>query len=213
MAVGKKKRIKVIVILLLLFMFLAVVIHLIRGHSGDETDGQAGGGFTKEEKEGRHPLLLQCDKRWGNVSYGGERMELSGCAPTCISMVALSLAGNETATPDKVAQYAEQKGYYESGRGTSWSFMTEGAKHFGVRGTEISLNRNTVLDELRAGHMIVCSMRPGDFTKTGHFVVMAEEREGKIVINDPNSKKRSSVLWDYETLEGQIKNLWSFCEG
>ena len=33
---------------------------------------------------------------------------------------------------------------------------------------------------------------------------------GSKVVNDPNSKSRSKILWDYDTLEGQIKNLWGF---
>ena len=32
----------------------------------------------------------------------------------------------------------------------------------------------------------------------------------KFVSHDPNSKKRSEKLWDYEILESQINNLWSF---
>ena len=53
-------------------------------------------------------------------------------------------------------------------------------------------------------------MRPGDFTTTGHFIVLAGVEDGKIRVNDPNSVKRSEELWDYETLEYQINNLWAY---
>ena len=53
-------------------------------------------------------------------------------------------------------------------------------------------------------------MRPGDFTTQGHFIVLVGGEDGKIIVNDPNSKERSSLLWEYDTLAGQIKNLWVF---
>ncbi len=43
-----------------------------------------------------------------------------------------------------------------------------------------------------------------------NFNVLSKIENGKIKVNDPNSKKRSSMLWDYERLAPQIKNLWSF---
>ena len=53
-------------------------------------------------------------------------------------------------------------------------------------------------------------MRKGDFTTTGHFIVLVGIEDGKIKVNDPNSKERSNLLWDYERLEYQIKTLWEF---
>ena len=53
-------------------------------------------------------------------------------------------------------------------------------------------------------------MRRGDFTTTGHFIVLVGMKDGKICVYDYDSKKRSKKLWDYETLESQINNLWSF---
>ena len=52
-------------------------------------------------------------------------------------------------------------------------------------------------------------MRPGDFTTTGHFILLVGTEDGKIQVRDPNSTKRSEQLWDYETLEYQINNLWA----
>lgn len=175
-----------------------------------ERTESAQGGFTEEEKEAQLPLLLQWDKRWGYVSYGNSCIGLSGCAPTCLSMVVLALTGNENATPDAIAAYAWQEGFYTEGTGTSWSFLTEGAAHWGVIGQEISLCRETVMGQLSAGNPIICSMRPGDFTTAGHFIVLAGVEDGKIRVNDPNSRARSSKLWEYDTLEGQVKNLWAY---
>lgn len=170
----------------------------------------ATGGFTQEELDADFPLLIQWDKRWGYASYGSSNIAISGCAPTCLSMVVLALTGNPDATPDQVAAYAESAGYYQAGTGTSWSLMTEGCEHFGIHGTELSLDESVIRRHLQNGEPIICSMRPGDFTTSGHFIVLMGEADGRIRVCDPNSRERSEVLWDYQTLEPQIKNLWAF---
>ncbi|MGN0415407.1 MAG: C39 family peptidase [Agathobacter sp.] len=169
------------------------------------------GGFTRAERKEKLPLLIQWDERWGYAPYGNSNVGLSGCAPTCLSMVVLALTGDTLATPDQIAAFAAEHGYYEENTGTSWSFFTQGCEHFGVHGQEISLDEGVIRKHLQQGEPVVCSMRPGDFTSGGHFIVLAGESEdGRIIVHDPNSRKRSKVLWDYETLEPQIKNLWSF---
>src|SRR5699024_8288634 len=100
--------------------------------------------------------------------------------------------------------------YYAGDSGTSWTLMTEGAAHFGICGVELGLDESAVFSELEAGHPIICSMRPGDFTTTGHFIVLTGVEDGKIRVNDPNSRKRSEKLWDYSRLEYQINNLWVY---
>ncbi|MCM1283958.1 MAG: C39 family peptidase [Muribaculaceae bacterium] len=174
------------------------------------SDGQAHGAVTDKELAEAVPLFLQWDSRWGYASYGDSSIALSGCAPTCLSMVIVGLTGNAGATPAAVAEYAWSEGYYLEGTGTSWAIMTEGCKHFGVVGTELALDESVVRRHLQNGEPIICSMRPGDFTTGGHFIVLTEIREDGIVVHDPNSEKRSGVLWSYDTLAGQIKNLWGF---
>lgn len=172
---------------------------------------EAAGGFTRGEKKEKFPLLIQWDKRWGYAPYGSSNVGMSGCAPTCLSMVVLTLTKNTQATPDQIAAYAAEQGYYEENTGTSWSFFTEGAKHYKVIGQEISLDEQVISNHLKKGEPIICSMRPGDFTSGGHFIVLVGiTEEGKIMVNDPNSRKRSKVLWEYQTLAPQIKNLWAF---
>ena len=166
--------------------------------------------IVEEAKSGEIPLLLQWDERWGYQNYGDGMLAVNGCGPTALSMVIVGLTGNKQATPYQVAQYAEQNGYYVEGVGSSWSMMTDIGSHFGIQGREISLDKDNIQTELESGHPIICAMRPGDFTTTGHFIVLTGMKDGKICVLDPNSKKRSEKLWDYETLEGQINNLWSF---
>lgn len=159
--------------------------------------------------KGEIPEVLQWDERWGYAKYSDNIIAINGCGPTAISMVAAGLTGDDSITPYKVAKYAAKNGYYVEGTGTSWSLMTEGCEHFGIQSRELVLDQNIIFSELEKGHPIICSMRPGDFTTTGHFIVLTKAKDGKIQVNDPNSRKRSK-LWEYDTLEGQINNLWVF---
>ena len=63
---------------------------------------------------------------------------------------------------------------------------------------------------LKKGQPIICIMGEGDFTITGHFIVLTGVEDGKIKVNDPNSKARSNLLWDYDRIAPQIRNLWTF---
>lgn len=175
-----------------------------------DSEPEAAGGFTKEELGEEFPLFTQWDRRWGYVPYGDSCIALSGCAPTCISMVSYALTKNETVTPDKVAEYAQENGYYKPGTGTAWSLMTDGCRAFGITGREVSLDRGAVFSHLENNEPVICSMRPGDFTTQGHFIVLTAVVDGKVAVHDPNSIARSQVLWDWSLLEPQIKNLWAF---
>lgn len=167
-------------------------------------------GFTRKELRQDFPLFLQWDRRWGYVSYGGSIIGLSGCGPTCLSMVLVSLTGNADMTPAKIARFSEEHGYYVEGSGTSWSLMTEGASALGLSARELSLDESVMKSSLDNGHPIICSMGPGDFTTQGHFILIYGYDTDGFFINDPNCISRSGQRWDFETLRGQIKNLWTY---
>ena len=73
---------------------------------------------------------------------------------------------------------------------------------------EIPLDVDRIIRNLEVGNPVVCIMGPGDFTSTGHFIVMTGYEDGKIKVNDPNSPDRSNMLWDYDVIKDQIRNLW-----
>lgn len=172
--------------------------------------GTVGGNRVTVSEIREVPLFLQYDENFGYALYGDNYLAINGCAPTSLAMVITYLTKRRDVTPVVVSEYAYQQGYYVPGVGTSWSLMTKGSQHFGVRGKEIALSKWVLYTELEKGHPVIASVRPGDFTTIGHFIVLAGIQEGKIKVNDPNSKERSHTLWDYERLEKQIKNLWAF---
>ena len=154
------------------------------------------------------PLLIQWDERWGYRQYAGEWMGLSGCGPTCLSMVCIYLLNDPAYTPKYVAEFAESNGYSVSGNGSAWTLISSGGKQLGLDVTEIPLDENRIIRNLEAGNPIICVMGPGDFTSTGHYIVLTGYDDGKVSVNDPNSYVRSERLWDLTSVMGQIRNLW-----
>lgn len=175
-----------------------------------DSDGSVTGGFNDAELQMTHPLLMQWDSRWGYYPYGESNIGLAGCGPVCLSMVIFSLTGNEDATPDKLADYSMKNGHYVAGVGTAWSLMTAAPTAYGVSSKALGLDESAMKQQLDQGGMIICAMRPGDFTTTGHFIVIYGYDKDGFLVNDPNSRERSGKTWSFSTLKGQIKNLWGF---
>ena len=163
----------------------------------------------EEAQKGVFPVLLQWDARWGAAPYAGSILALSGCGPTVLSVVACGLTGSDAWTPAAIAEWAQGWGY-ATASGTSWDLMRTGCEHFGVKAEELSLSETTVFRALEAGSPIICSVRPGDFTTTGHFIVLTGTEDGLVRLVDPNSPARSATLWEWDRLMPQIKNLWAY---
>ena len=154
------------------------------------------------------PLLLQWDERWGYTKYGSDMMGLTGCGPTCLSMVCIYLLKDPQYSPRFVADFAIDNGYCVPGNGSAWTLISKGGVTLGLDVTELPLDKNRIIRNLQAGNPIICIMGPGNFTTTGHFIVLTGYFDGKISVNDPNSPSRSNMLWDYEEIKDQIRNLW-----
>ena len=155
------------------------------------------------------PLFLQWDSRWGYMKYGSDVVGITGCGPVCLAMAGYYVTGGDEAfTPDKIVTFAADNGYYEAGYGSSWTLISEGGVKLGLDVTEIPLVKQRIADNLEVRNPIICSMRAGDFTTTGHYIVLTGWEDGKICVNDPNSRENSEKLWTYEEIEGQIRNLW-----
>lgn len=156
------------------------------------------------------PPLFQWDIRWADKIYGAGPMETTGCGPTCLSMVAMYLLQNTELTPAWMADFSTEQGFCVPGNGTSWSFMSEGASMLGLRVEELSVVESTIRVNLKEGNPIICIMGPGIFTDKGHFLVLTGWENGKIRLNDPNSRENSEKLWDYWEIESQIRGMWVY---
>ncbi len=164
--------------------------------------------LTEEASMDTVPLLIQWDERWGYEKYSGNFLAASGCGPTTLSMVVLYLTGNAEASPLAVAEYSKEAGYSVDGSGSAWALINEGCRHYGVRAKSMSVDEEKMKAQLDAGNLIVVNVGPGDFTDTGHFMVITGYDDEGFSINDPNSIVRSGQRWSFETLSSQIRAAW-----
>lgn len=173
--------------------------------------GEEDASYSYEIMQGTMPHLLQWDKRWGYQAYGDDMLAINGCAPVCLAMVSAQLTGNPDNTPTAIAQMSEAQGYFQPGTGTSWQLLGEGCAPLGFTGREIPLAEASMKNALESGQPIICSVRPGDFTTAGHFIVVCGVAEnGDFLVKDPNSIENTGKTWSYEVLSPQIKNLWAY---
>lgn len=163
-----------------------------------------------EWAQGVMPKLYQTDSAWRNHPYANEDFGESGCGPTCLAMVYIYVTGDTQLSPTDFADRAT-RGDYVSSEGTSWSFMSEGAMSLGLAVRETALDEATIAESLSAGHPIICTMGPGDFTSIGHFIVIAGmDESGNLIVHDPNSKERTERTWDASTILEQYRNAWIY---
>lgn len=163
-----------------------------------------------ELKKGEFPQLLQWDERWGYAPYGTSVVAVCGCGPTCLSMVLSGFTGDASLTPAWLAEYGTNHGYITEQNDTRWVFMTEACREWGITCREKMLDEEEVKQELKAGNPIICSVGPGDFTKIGHFIVLAGYEDGKVIVHDPFSQINSDKRWVYNNFKDQIKCMWTY---
>ena len=163
--------------------------------------------FAYDRSEGV-PLMMQWDPRWGYEKYGSDVVGITGCGPVCLAMAGYYVTGDESFNPSDMVAFAKQNGYYSSGNGSSWTLISEGGVKLGLQVTEIPLVKKKIMNHLEAGNPIICAMGKGDFTTSGHYIVLVGMQDGLIRVNDPNSYANSEKLWSYEQMESQFRNLW-----
>lgn len=165
--------------------------------------------LTEESSMDSVPLFVQWDKCWGYEKYSGNFFAASGCGPTTLSMVVVYLTHNREASPIAVAKYSKEAGYSVDGSGSSWTLISEGCRHYGVKAKTVALDESRMKAELDEGHPIVVNVGPGDFTDTGHFMVITGYDDEGFSINDPNSIEKSGKRWLFKNISSQIRAVWS----
>ena len=165
--------------------------------------------LSEEIAPGEVPELYQWDERWGYRTYNGNFMARSGCGPTALSMAIIGLTGNTDADPWTLAQYAEEHHYNVPDNGTSWAFIPEAGAAFGLRSQVLAAGESSIRQELESGRLVLCCVGPGDFTDTGHFLLVTGVENGMYRVHDPNSPTNTAQLWTYDRIVSQIRGLWS----
>lgn len=154
------------------------------------------------------PLFMQWDERWGYMEYGDGMVAKNGCGPMCLAMAGYYVTGNAAFYPDRIVEFAQKNDFYSPGNGSKWTLISVGGPALGLEVTELPLVENKIAAYLNSGNPVIAVMGPGDFTASGHFIVLTGYRDGMVTVNDPNSYVNSGKEWEFARIQDQIKNLW-----
>lgn len=158
------------------------------------------------------PMLFQGDYGQTILYYNGEAKSVasSGCGATSVSMVIAYLTGNVEQNPYLLFCKAVDDGRYH-GNGLSHDTLVWLGKSYGVKCRWISNSADAVLEALAEGKPVIAHMGEGIFTSKGHYIVLRGVTEdGKILVNDPNSRSNCHKAFPLETILAQTRTSASF---
>ena len=158
------------------------------------------------------PAIYQFDykKVVCTINGKGKSASTSGCGATSMCMVIHYLTGNTEPTPYSLFKWAYDNGYY-SGSGLGHEAVSALGKLCGVEGKWIGKNGSKIVEALKSGHPVIAHMGPGIFTRQGHYIVLkGVTDDGKILVNDPNSKSRTGKAYPLSTILNQSKTSSPF---
>ncbi|MCD8073659.1 MAG: transglycosylase SLT domain-containing protein [Lachnospiraceae bacterium] len=152
----------------------------------------------------------QGEEPWASLSYGSSTIARSGCGPTSLAIVISTLTG-QSVTPQMTAAYAINNGEYVAGAGTSHSFPTNAAHHWGLSCERVGKSRmDYVVRSLKAGKLVVviCEAYTITGSGSGHFIVLTGvTQEGYLTIADCASRERTAKVYSVETIRSYARDL------
>ncbi|NVF10716.1 C39 family peptidase [Anaerococcus sp. AGMB00486] len=150
------------------------------------------------------PYYIQWDNRWAYNRLGSSVIGYAGCGPTSISMILNRLNPNLDLNPAILSSDAEN---YMTDNGIDWSFFTFAANKYGFNIKTIDLDEDKMIEILKQYPLLI-SVNKGYFTLSGHILVIDSYKNGKFIVNDPNSIKNSEKTWTFNQLKDEIANIW-----
>lgn len=164
---------------------------------------------------------LQTDARWGWNDYSapGEKTTIraSGCGPTAMAMV-LATWADKLVTPATECAWALRHGYKAPHSGTYYGYFVPAGKRYGLRvrqinavniyGNSKSAHHETARRAIEAGHLVIACMGKGNWTSSGHYVLVWEIDGNTIYINDPASTLARRTRGSYALFKQQVKYYW-----
>ena len=164
---------------------------------------------------------LQTDSRWGWNDYSapGEKTTIraSGCGPTAMAMV-LATWCDLKVTPATECAWALAHGYKAPYSGTYYGYFVPAAARYGLKARQLNWvnlygNSKSAYHEearkaLENGHLVIACMGKGNWTSSGHYVLVYGVQHGVVYINDPASTLARRTRGDYNLFKTQVKYYW-----
>lgn len=145
--------------------------------------------------------LFQFDPRWKSLRYVST-VRGSGCGLTAMAIAVRAVSGKNV-TPKDARRYALAHDYdiRKPGR-TKAGFFTNWPATYGIKITPTN-DKDKALQAVKDGNWVVAFMKPGRWTREGHFIVWYDLTGSTALIRDPNARKASKVRAPYKTLQSQ----------
>ena len=164
----------------------------------------------------------QYDSKWGGLPYAlpGENgtIKTSGCGPTTIADVLASIV-SPYIDPVTCASWARANGYKAFNAGTYYSYFVPQAAAYGVKVKQLNSSNiygktnhsahDVALSELMKGNWLIACMGKGNWTKSGHFILVYGFKDGNVYINDPASAKANRACNTWQLFKSQVKVYWA----
>lgn len=163
----------------------------------------------------------QSEEPWADAPYGSDTLLKYGCGPTAMAMAVASLTEEDT-DPARMAQWAVEHGHWARQNGSYHSLIPGAAEAFGLTvESPVEQTPQTLCDALGQGRLLVALMKPGHFTKYGHFILLRGiTPDGNILVADPNSIPNSLAVWDPQLILDELAGsnssgapLWALSAG
>ena len=159
---------------------------------------------------------LQTDQRWANLDYSakGETTTIgrSGCGPTAMAMV-LATWVDESVNPKTECAWALAHGFKAPHQGTYYGYFEAAGRRYGLNYTNLYGNATSAYhaqarDALDRGDLVIACMGKGNWTRSGHYVLVWKVDSNVIYINDPASTKPVRTRGAYSLFKQQVKYYW-----
>lgn len=165
---------------------------------------------------------LQTDTRWKNYNYSANREKKTigsaGCGPTAAAMVIATLK-NKNVTPVTTAEWSMSHGYKALNQGTFYTYFIPQFAVYGIEckrintsnlyGKSSSTAHTEALAALKNGNWVIACMGKGNWTSSGHFILLYGYENGYVYINDPASTKATRIKNTWALFAKQVKYMWS----
>lgn len=165
---------------------------------------------------------LQTDARWGWNDYSAQgettTIRASGCGPTAMAMV-LATWRDPAVTPATECAWALKHGYKAPHSGTYYGYFEPAGARYGLRVTRLNYNNiygnsksayhAQTRDALDRGDLVIACMGKGNWTSSGHYVLVWKVEGDVVYINDPASTKKSRTEGSYTLFKQQVKYYWT----
>ena len=153
--------------------------------------------------------ISQNNDKFENIPYGTSNLKSSGCGPIALTMALNYVSDTGLVKLDDVLKWAEENNMYEINSGTRWSLIRSFPSAVSANSEELYItNAEELAGLIQEDGVLVASMRKGQFTENGHFIVITGIKNGKVSVLDPASICRSLKEWDIQTIFDESNNYF-----